>query len=113
MNLLKIISNIEKVDPEVYEKMSSRRGMFKHLSSSGMKMAAAAVPVLLGSALNKAYAKSAAVPDILNYALTLEYLEDEFYKAGLAASGLIPENRRAIFQQIGKHETAHVSFLKT
>jgi len=113
MNLLKIFSEIEKVDGDVYEKMSSRRGLFKHLSGGGLKMAAAAVPVLLGSSLNKAYAQSSAVPDILNYALTLEYLEDEFYKSGLAASGLIPENRRAIFQQISKHETAHVGFLKT
>jgi hypothetical protein len=45
--------------------------------------------------------------------LTLEYLEDEFYKSGLAASGLIPENRRAIFQQISMHENAHVGFIKT
>ncbi|HTF21335.1 MAG TPA: ferritin-like domain-containing protein [Chryseolinea sp.] len=112
MNLLKIISEIEKLDPEVYEKLNSRRAMFKHLSSSGMKFAAAAVPLFLGTALNKAYAQSSAVPDILNYALTLEYLEDEFYKSGLAAAGLIPENRRVIFQQISKHETAHVGFLK-
>lgn len=113
MNLLKIISDIEKVDVEVYEKLSSRRAMFKHLSGSGMKLAFAAVPLFLGSALNKVYAQSSAVPDILNYALTLEYLEDEFYKSGLAASGLIPENRRAIFQQISKHESAHVAFLKS
>ncbi|MGC3947926.1 MAG: ferritin-like domain-containing protein [Chryseolinea sp.] len=113
MNLLKIISDIEKVDAEVYEKLSSRRAMFKHLSGNGMKMAAAAVPFLLGSTLNKAYAQSSAVPDILNYALTLEYLEDEFYKSGLAAAGLIPADRKTIFQQISKHESAHVGFLKT
>lgn len=113
MNLLKIISEIGKVDPEVYEKLSSRRGMFKHVSGTGMKLAAAAVPLLLGTTLNKAYAQSSSVPDILNYALTLEYLEDAFYKAGLAASGLIPENRKAIFQQISKHENAHVNFIKT
>jgi rubrerythrin len=112
MNLLKIISDIEKVDPEVYEKLNSRRAMFKHLSNTGMKMAVAAVPLFLGTALNKAYAQSSAVPDILNYALTLEYLEDEFYKMGLAASGLIPENRKAIFEQISQHENAHVGFLK-
>jgi len=113
MNLFKIISAIEKVDQEVYEKLGSRRSMFKNLSGSGMKLAAAAVPILLGTTLNKAYARTSAVPDILNYALTLEYLEDAFYKAGLAASGLIPENRKTIFQQISKHETAHVGFLKT
>jgi rubrerythrin len=113
MNLFKIISDIENADPEAYEKLSSRRSMFKSISSGSMKLAAAAVPVFLGSVFTKAHAQSSAVPDILNYALTLEYLEDEFYKAGLAASGLIPENRRAIFQQISKHESAHVSFLTT
>lgn len=112
MNLFKILSEIEKIDPDVYEKMGSRRTIFRHLSGGGMKLAAAGAPIMFGSALNKAYAQSSSVPDILNYALTLEYLEDEFYKAGLAASGLIPENRRIVFQQISKHESAHVSFLK-
>ena len=113
MNLLKIISDIEKVEPEVYEKLNSRRGMFKQLSSTSIKVAAAAIPVLLGSVLTKGYGKSnSAAGDILNYALTLEYLEDEFYAKGLAASGLIPANRMAIFQQISKHEAAHVKFLK-
>lgn len=111
MNLLKIISDIEKVDAEVYEKLSSRRAMLRHLSGSGMKWAA--VPVIMGSTLNKAKAQSSAVTDVLNYALTLEYLEDDFYKSGLAAAGLIPEDRKVIFQQISKHESAHVVFLKS
>jgi len=112
MNIFKIIENIEKVDPEVYERLNTRRSIFKHLSTGGMKLAAASVPVLLGGMFNKAYGQSSSVPDILNYALTLEYLEDEFYKMGLAAVGLIPDNRKAIFQQISKHEDAHVKFLK-
>ena len=113
MNLLKIIDDIEKTDPEIYERLNSRRGIFKQLSSSGFKVAAAALPLVFGSALNKAYGKSSsAASDILNYALTLEYLEDEFYMKGLAASDLIPANRMTIFQQISKHEAAHVKFLK-
>jgi hypothetical protein len=114
MNLFKIIEEIEKADPEVYERLNSRRAVFKHLSSRGIKMAAAAVtPLMVGSIFNKAYGQSSGtVADILNYALTLEYLEDEFYKMGLASSGLIPANRAAIFQQISKHESAHVEFLK-
>ncbi|MEO5979010.1 MAG: ferritin-like domain-containing protein [Chryseolinea sp.] len=112
MNLLKIIDEIGKTDPDVYEKLNSRRGMFKHLSNVGTKMAFAAAPVLLGGVFNKTYARtSASVGDVLNYALTLEYLEDAFYKAGLAAAGLIPDNRKAIFNQISKHEDAHVKFL--
>ncbi len=113
MNIFKIIENIEKVDPEVYGRLNSRRAIFKHLSTGGFKLAAASVPVLLGGIFSKAYGQSSSVPDILNYALTLEYLEDEYYKAGLAANGLIPDNRKAIFQQISKHEDAHVNFLKS
>lgn len=53
------------------------------------------------------------VVDVLNFALTLEYLEDEFYRTGLATRGLIPSNDRVIFSQIGAHETAHVALLRT
>jgi hypothetical protein len=52
------------------------------------------------------------ITDTLNFALTLEYLEDDFYKMALDASNLIPGDDRMIFMQIGRHETAHVAFLK-
>ena len=49
---------------------------------------------------------------ILNYALTLEYLENEFYKEALAKAGLSGDALRAA-QVIQSHEEAHVEFLKT
>lgn len=52
------------------------------------------------------------VVDVLNYALTLEYLESTFYTMGVGASSLIPEADLAIFQTIQQHESAHVDFLK-
>ena len=111
MNLSRIFHAIESVDPEVYERTSNRRSLFGNLASVGVK-AAATIPLILGSSLKTAYGKGkASVGDVLNYALTLEYLEDAFYKQGLMAEGLIPENRRVIFQQISKHESAHVEFL--
>lgn len=116
MNLFKIIKDIEKVDAEVYDRLDSRRGMFKSVGKWGGRMAAASVPFMLGGMFKKAYGQTSnnsAIIEILNYALTLEYLENEFYAMGLAASGLIPEDRKAIFQQIGQHEAAHVTFLKT
>jgi len=56
---------------------------------------------------------ASALTDALQLALTLEYLEDEYYRVGLATSGLIPSADRIVFQQISKHETAHVGFLKS
>lgn len=52
------------------------------------------------------------VVDILNFALTLEHLEAEFYTRGMDAAGLIPADVRDVFDQIRKHEVAHVAFLQ-
>ncbi len=110
MNLYKILNDIEKSDADVYERLSSRRNAFRF----GGKIALAAVPLVMGKHVPKAYGQSASgVLDVLNYALTLEYLEDDFYVRGLAAPGLIPAGDRTIFTQIGRHETAHVAFLRT
>ncbi|MDP9134836.1 MAG: ferritin-like domain-containing protein, partial [Actinomycetota bacterium] len=48
---------------------------------------------------------------ILNYALTLEYLENAFYVEALAKAGLSGDALRAA-QVIQAHEQAHVEFLR-
>jgi hypothetical protein len=62
-----------------------------------------------------AFAQAGGLPqdivDVLNFALTLEYLEDELYRLGLA-SGIIPSTDLPIFQTISAHETAHVALLQ-
>ena len=110
MNILNIISELEKVDGEVHERLAftSRRSMFGTL---GKTVAAFAVPTLLATSINKAYATTPGAIDVLNFALTLEYLENEFYKTGNGTAGLIPAADKALFNQIGKHETQHVAFL--
>lgn len=118
MNVSNIINEIEKVDADVYEKLDTRRSAMKSFASIGGKIALAAVPLALGSMFQKAYAGTTGttdtVVDILNYALTLEYLEAEFYRQGVAASGLIPAgDTLAGIQLIAKHEAAHVAFLRT
>lgn len=52
------------------------------------------------------------VVDVLNFALTLEHLEAEFYTRAMDARGLVPANLRDVFDQIRKHEVAHVTFLQ-
>ena len=48
---------------------------------------------------------------MLNFALTLEFLEAEFYETGLSSGGLLSGDTRSVVEQISKHETAHVAFL--
>ena len=114
MNVKHILSEIEKVDPDVYGKLDTRRHAMKGFIKASGKIALASVPVLFGGMFKKAYGQSSSsLFDILNFALTLEYLEDEFYKAALAAPNLIPSGAPlGAIQTIGAHETAHVNLLK-
>ena len=118
MNLFKIISDIEKVDPEVYERLDGRRAAFRYLSGFGKKAAAAAIPAALATVFTKAYGQSGTnvqVLDVLNYALKLEYLESEFYKMATGSTSTLafptPAARTAI-ETIRDHEAAHVAALK-
>jgi hypothetical protein len=128
MNIFQIISEIEKVDPEVYDRLDSRRSIFKHMSGMGKTLAAAAVPMAFGAILNKAYAQTGMAPsvnDVLNFALRLEYLEAEFYNQGLGAMGAtatvaqtalragFSATNLAALDKIRNDETAHVAFLRT
>lgn len=115
MNLQNIFNHIESEDPEFYERTSARRSVIRTFLKGAVLTSA---PVVLGGLFKKAYAQSssaAEVIDILNYALTLEYLEDEFYKTALRnASALNLVNAPlAAIQTISKHESAHVAFLTT
>lgn len=113
MNFSNILSEIEKLDPEVYERTSPRRDVIRNL---GLKAGLTALPFALGSLFQKAYGKNASViTDVLNFALTLEYLESEFYKAAVSNAGGIGITGAALaaITTIRDHEVAHVAFLKT
>jgi hypothetical protein len=114
MNFFQIISEIEKVDPEVYDRLDSRRSIFKNMTGLGQKLAAAAVPLAVGAIFNKVYAQTpvgAGVNDVLNFALKLEYLESYFYNARTTVTGLSAVNSAAL-ALIATDETNHVSFLR-
>lgn len=115
MNLINVIEEIEKTDPEVFERLNGRRAALKNFASFSGKVALAAVPLALGSMFKKSYGQTGTgvILEVLNFALVLEYLEAEFYVRGLAAPGLIVAADRASFQTISDHENDHVEFLRT
>jgi ferritin-like protein len=113
MSILKIFEDV--YSEEVVGKNFSRRETLTKGLGFGLKALLAAIPLgLLETSSNKAYANPpSTVIDILNFALTLEYLESTFYTTGLGTSGLIPSTDVTIMMQISKHETDHVALLTT
>jgi hypothetical protein len=113
MNIIKFLD--EFTSEKLLEKTSSRRDVFGTFGSLGKKAAIAAIPFGLATSKAKAFTvqdQNAAV-GALQLALTLEYLEAEFYIKALE-SGVLPGGGRAeaVYLQISKHESAHVEFLK-
>ena len=115
MNLKQIVAllDLDKIDQNEVKHAAGRRGFFKQAGDFSVKAALATLPLAITFIPKAVKAESKAVADVLNFALTLEYLENEFYMKGLEASTLIPASDKAIFMQISKHEAAHVAFLKT
>lgn len=113
MNLFNIIDEIEKVDPEIHERLNPRRAAIKNITSFGSKVAVAAMPFALGTLFKKAYGQaSSSVVDVLNFALTLEHLEAGFYNMGTASPNLIPAAGSAYLANVTRDENAHVKFLQ-
>lgn len=100
------------VDPEITERLVTNRREFFHSSAAKLGVLASA-PLVLAMASQQAFGQELpqGIVDVLTYALTLEHIEDAFYRSGLDAKGLIPAEYEGIFNQIGKHEAAHVELL--
>lgn len=115
MNIIHVIEEIEKADPEVYERLDHRRDTLKSFTRIGGRIALTALPFALGAFFKKAYGAppvTSKVVEVFNYALGLEYLEAEFYTQGYAAANLVPAGApKTAIQTIRDHENAHVTFL--
>jgi len=120
MNILKFIESFtnEGVIQSLQSK-GSRRDSLSQFGKIGANTALAAVPLVSmfftqkANAASSAFLASAADTPIsaLQLALTLEYLEDDFYQMALDTNGLIPDAEKDIIAQISQHEAAHVAFL--
>jgi hypothetical protein len=113
MNIINLIEEIEKVDADVYERLSPRRTAMKDFFSFGSKVALAAMPLALGSMFKKAYGQTVPAPvvNVLQYALTLEHFEYNFYLKGCDKAPIMAADLEAL-KGIRDSEGKHVSFLQ-
>lgn len=114
MNLVNILKDIEEIDPEFQDRTNPRRAAIKNMTGFGTKLVLSALPFALGGLFKSAYGQTTTgAAGVLNFALTLEYLEYEFYKAAVS-SGIIPAGPAlTAITLIRDHELSHVNFLRT
>lgn len=118
MNILKFLESFANED--ALRAIGSRRESLSQFKKIGSDVALGAVPFGLAAlvmAPQKGTASTMGVLETpisaLQLALTLEYLEEEFYQTAVDTIGLIPliGRERLVFEKIAQHESAHVDFL--
>jgi len=117
MNIIKFLD--EFTSENLNKKTSSRRDALGTFSNLGKKAALASIPFGLASMSNEAKAatmfQSNEAVGALQLALTLEYLEADFYIKALNSNVLNEDTSgksNAIYEQISMHESAHVTLLE-
>ena len=116
MNFLHIIDQLSAVDSDALDRLDTRRSVFSSLTTVAKRTALASAPALIASYFSKAYAGTTAgdPKEVFNYALTLELLEEDFYKKMIASPFFATATTAAqgAINQIKKHESSHVALLQ-
>lgn len=116
---------MDLIDPSETKKLFARRDAIKAGVTAGLAMGS--LPMVLAAMAKTAGAQGTnpTVNDVLNFALKLEYLESEFYNIGVGLQAFPAEYQgpnavfamggppKAVFDQIAKHENAHVALLRS
>lgn len=118
------------VDPEIMDRLATRREAirkgFSLSSVAAVGLTLGSVPVALAALSRETFAQTPSdILGVLQFAFTLENLENEFYKAVLGTSavpaqnsafatvrGQIPADARASIELIQRHEQQHVDFIR-
>jgi uncharacterized protein YciI len=124
-----ILAQIEAEDPELAQRLVSRRDAIRQGASVSSGLAAAlalgSVPVALAAISRDVFGQTpSTVQSTLNFALMLEIFENELYRAVLGTSAvaaqnaafapvraLVPASALPALQKIQQHEAQHVAFL--
>jgi hypothetical protein len=118
MNILNIIDEIESVDGKVSNTSNSRRAAVKDFFSFGKKVAAAAVPLGLGSMFTASAQTSSDVTAVLQYVLALKHMEADLLTKGLATvkfdgkTNTLGADKQAIELML-KQDKLHIKYLQT
>lgn len=120
MNQEALLDDLETLDRDGAIRETAERAGFAPLTrrralAGGSAVGAAAV---LAAVPGSAFARSSRAVlapsdvDILNYALTLEYLESSFYAAAISG-GALSGTLLAFAKTVGAHEATHVATIKS